>query len=183
MARFSQYLSAIETIGPPAVETSITKDIVEILRESLYSITDPRLFPHAPRCEDDVHRRIEGVLRCLFPDRITKPSLAKPIKNFQPDTGLPSIGTLVEYKFIANESRVSTVADEILADTRGYASREWRTFVYVIYETKRFRTEQQWNALLRAAEVPENTSVIVLSGEEPSSSPSDQNDQRPKTRP
>ncbi len=38
-------------------------------------------------------------------------------------------------------------------------------FLYVIYETKRFRKGSEWNQLLRESDVPESTRVVVLSGE------------------
>lgn len=60
---------------------------------------------------------------------------------------------------------VPVVADEILADTLGYASQEWSSFVYVIYEMRRFRPETEWRQLLRDVNVEARTSVVVLSGE------------------
>ena len=165
LSRYSQHLAALETLGPQDQEHSITKDISDILQATVYSITDPHLFPSGPSSEDEVHRRIEGVLRCIFPDLKHKPALPKPIKNFVPDTGLPSIGTLVEYKFIDRPEQVSTIADEILADTRGYVDKDWHTFIFVIYETHRIKPKHEWNLLLGASGLSDNTSVIVLSGE------------------
>jgi hypothetical protein len=165
LSRYYQYLSALETLGGGGADKSVTKDLTEILRASEYVITDGKLFGHPPASEDDVHRRIEGVLRCVFPDLKRKPSLTKPIKNFEPDTGLPSVRTLLEYKFLSREEDVPTVADQILADTRGYTSRDWDSFVYVIYETKRFKPEHEWNDLLRHSAVTNNALVVVLSGE------------------
>ena len=98
-----------------------------------------------------------------------KPRLAKPIKNFEPDTGIPSIRTLLEYKFISGHRQVAQIADEILADTRAYTSQDWTSFVYLIYETRRFKPESQWRQLLRDCEVSENTAVVVLTGESPTS--------------
>jgi hypothetical protein len=61
---------------------------------------------------------------------------------------------------------VKRVADEVLADTRGYVSKEWEQFVYVIYETRRLKPEGQWNELMRASGVGAETQVVVLSGED-----------------
>jgi REase_DpnII-MboI len=121
----------------------------------------------APGNEDDVHVRVEAVLRCVFPDLRRKPPVAKQIKNFHPDTGIPSIGTLIEYKFMRDDAEAKRITDEILADTRGYDSKEWKNFVYVIYETQRIRPESQWRQLLRESGVTTNTEVIVISGEQP----------------
>jgi hypothetical protein len=165
--RLFQYLDALETTFGEPKATTVTKDVIQILRATQYSITDRNCFQNPPANENDVHVRVEAVLRCIFPDLRHKPPIAKPIKNFQPDTGLPSIGTLIEYKFLADAGEERRIADEILADTRGYSSKEWNNFIYVIYETKRIKQENQWRQLLRESGVETNTEVIVISGEEP----------------
>lgn len=142
----------------------ISKDIISILKEMQYSITDSDLFDSPPLNETDVHKRIEGILRCLFPDLKHKPRLNKPIKNFEPDTGLPSIRTLIEFKFISEKLQAKTIVDEVLADTRGYISREWERFIYVIYETKRIKSEGEWKQLISECDV-QNTEIVVISGE------------------
>ena len=143
----------------------VSKDIISILRASLYSINDKNIFINPPCNEKEVHSRIEAVLKCIFPDLKHKPSITKPIKNFEPDTGLPSVRTLIEYKFISAQKDVKRISDEVLADTRGYFSRVWKRFIYVIYETSRLRPETEWSQLLRESGVQDNTEIIVLSGE------------------
>jgi hypothetical protein len=66
-----------------------------------------------------------------------------------------------------DELEAKRIAEEILADTRGYDSKDWKNFVYVIYETQRIRPESQGMQLLRESGVTTNTEVIVISGEEP----------------
>ncbi|MCP3999021.1 MAG: hypothetical protein GY722_28755 [bacterium] len=146
-------------------ERAVTRHLESILRATIYSITDARVFSSPPQEESEVHHRIEAVLKCIFPVVKHKPVLTKPIKNFEPDTGIPSLETLIEYKFLKASASVPRVADEILADTRAYNSPGWSSFVFVIYETRRFRSELEWRQLLRESGVGANTSVIVLSGE------------------
>lgn len=165
LAKLRQFAAAIRQFFPSDASTRITKDITEILRDIHYVLVDKTLFRSVPKNERDVHTRIEGILRCVFPDLKHKPTLNKSIKSFKPDTGIPSAQTLIEYKFLSCAEDVGTVADEILADTRGYVSREWSRCIYVVYETSRFRREKEWNQLLRQAGVPETTTVLVLSGE------------------
>lgn len=167
LGRIRCYAYALGGMFPKEESTTVTKDVLQIVRDIHYVITDKAVFRTTPANETDVHLRIEGILKCVFPDLRRKPTLTKQIKNFVPDTGIPSVQTLVEYKFLATKQDVSRIADEILADTRGYTSRDWTRFLYVIYETHRFRTENQWNQLLRESDVPENTVVVVLSGEPP----------------
>lgn len=162
---------AIQAIYATESDKTVTKDLVAILRGATYSITDPRVFGSLPANEAMVHDRIEAVLRCMFPDLMHKPRLAKQIKNFEPDTGIPSIRTLIEYKYIGKSSEVPAIGDQILADTRGYTSKDWGSFLYVIYETERFRPEVQWRQFLRQCDVPDDTSLIVITGTPTSSDP------------
>ena len=167
VSRLRRFLSTIEQFYPSDEHTTITKDLLQIIRDIHYTITDKALFGSVPQSEKDVHIRIEGILKCFFADLKHKPTLTKPIKNFEPDTGIPSIETLIEYKFLSRSDDVGPIADEVLADTRGYTSKDWKHFVYVIYETNRFRREKEWVQLLRQSGVLENTTVVVLSGESP----------------
>jgi len=162
-----QYVRALEASLGQSRATIVTKEVVQILRATQYSITDKNCFQGPPADESEVHVRVEAVLRCIFPDLLHKPPIAKQIKNFQPDTGLPSIGTLIEYKFMSNQGEEKRIADEILADTRGYFSKEWKNYIYVIYETKRIKPESHWRQLLRDSGVKPDTEVVVISGEEP----------------
>lgn len=144
----------------------ISKDIISILRATLYSITDKSIFSSPPSRESEVHSRIEAVLKCVFPDLKHKPSITKPIKNFEPDTGLPSVRTLIEYKFISDQNEAKRVSDEVLADTRAYFSRDWERFIYVIYEESRIKPEFEWVQMLKECGVPSNTQILVLPGEQ-----------------
>jgi hypothetical protein len=58
-----------------------------------------------------------------------------------------------------------TTADELLADTRAYTSSDWKSFLYVIYETKRFKPEAEWRQLMRDCRIDGSTSVVVMTGE------------------
>jgi hypothetical protein len=167
IAEMRRFTYALRSFFPKEDHTIVTKELLQIIRDIHYVITDKVLFRTTPSNENDVHLRIEGILKCVFPDLKHKPSITKQIKNFEPDTGIPSIETLIEYKFLSSKEDVPIIADQVLADTRGYASREWNHFLYVIYETNRFRTEKDWNQLLVQSGVPENTSIVVLSGEPP----------------
>ncbi len=164
LSRARQFFDAIEAFFPAEEHTKVTKDLLQIIRDAQYVITDRALFGKVPQNENDVHLRIEGILKPVFPDLKHKPALTKPIKNFEPDTGIPSLHTLIEYKFLSKRSDAPTLADQILADTRGYVSEVWNRLICVVYETGRFKTEQEWNDLLEASRVTSGTRVIVLNG-------------------
>jgi hypothetical protein len=160
------YIAALQAAYVHEPSRTVTRDLESILRATEYSLSDTTLFEAPPHDEATVHRRIEGLLRCVFPGGlIHKPRLSKPIKQFEPDTGIPSIHTLIEYKFLASRDQVAPIADQLLADTRGYTSREWTSFIYVIYETTRIRSENEWRQFLQACAIDSRTTLIVLSGE------------------
>jgi len=161
----SRYVTALRAIYVNEPSHMVTRHIESILREAIYPLNDPDLFDAPPRDEATVHRRLEGILRCVFPDPLRKPRLTKPIKHFEPDTGIPSIQTLIEYKYLSSSDQAASIVDEILADTRGYASKEWTSFIYVIYESARIRPEAEWRQLLRACDIASRTTVVVLTGE------------------
>jgi hypothetical protein len=160
-----RHVTALRSVHATDGSRTITKDLESILRAAVYPLVDPDLFDSPPPNEAAVHKRLESILRCVFPDLLHKPRLTKPIKHFEPDTGIPSIQTLIEYKYLSSPSQVATIADEVLADTRGYTSKDWTSFLYVIYETGRIRPETEWRQLLRECEIDSRTAVVVLSGE------------------
>jgi hypothetical protein len=160
-----RYMRSLQSTYASESSRTVTKDVESILRAATYPLSDPLLFGAPPDNESTLHARLEGILRCIFPDLRHKPRLTKPIKHFEPDTGIPSIGTLLEYKYLSSDDQVAAMADELLADTRGYESKDWTSFIYVIYEAARIRPESEWRQLLRDCGVDARTSIIVLSGE------------------
>ncbi len=141
------------------------RDLKAIMKRAVYVICDTSIFPHVPKNESDVHNRLEAILKCHFQDLKRKPALTKPIKNFEPDTGIPSTKTLIEYKFVNTKAEAKRVVDEILTDTSGYRSPQWRSLLFVIYETHRVLPEEEWLQLLKECDLEENYDVIVLSGD------------------
>jgi len=145
--------------------TSGLRDLKSIIDRSLYAICNIKLFPTLPEKEADVHDRIEEILRCYYSDLQRKPPISKPIKHFEPDTGIPSTKTLIEYKFIKTTADARRVADEILADTRGYQSSDWKNVLFVIYETHRIMQVAYWKELLCKCGLGGNYDVVVLCGD------------------
>lgn len=141
------------------------KDIKSIIRRANYVICDTSIFPKLPENEAHVHDRIEAILKCHFADLKRKPTLSKPIKNFEPDTGIPSSKTLIEYKFLSTKPQAKIIVDQILADTSGYRSPQWKNLLFVIYETHRVMPEEEWALLLKECGFGSNYDIIVLSGD------------------
>jgi hypothetical protein len=160
-----RYVHALEAAFGISSARHVERDLHSILRNMEYAISDAKVFGGPPRNEGELHRRVEAILRCFFPGEVlTKPPIGKSIKNFEADTGIPSLETLIEYKFIARQPEVPRVAEQILADTRGYKSRNWSHFIFLVYEVQRFKPEAEWNRLLSECESAAGTTVIVIRG-------------------
>jgi len=160
---FVDGISGVHGLGK--TDASELRELKAILKRAVYVICDNSLFPSVPGNESDVHRRIEGILKAYYQDLKRKPVLSKPIKNFEPDTGIPSIKTLIEYKFVKTNADAKRVADEILTDVSGYRSPEWKNILFVIYETHRVMPEDQWISLIKECGLGRNYDAIVLSGD------------------
>ncbi len=160
---FVDGISSVHGLGETS--QSEIRDLKQIIKRALYVICDTALFPNLPAKESDVHSRIEAILKCHYPDLKSKPVLPKPIKNFEPDTGLPSTKTLIEYKFVNTKPEAKKVVDEVLADVSGYRSSEWRNLLFVIYETHRIMPEEEWTRLLHECGLGTNYDAVVLSGD------------------
>jgi hypothetical protein len=163
--KIRMYLDGISSVhGLRDSSVSELRDLKKIVKRCLYAICNKSLFPKTPSKEADVHDRIEAILKCHFSDLKRKPALSKPIKNFEPDSGIPSTKTLIEYKFVTNMAEAKRVVDEILADTSGYRSAQWKNLLFVIYETHRVMPEEDWTELLRECGLGSNYDAVVLSG-------------------
>lgn len=167
----SNYLGIIKDIylyePPKTFDSAELTQLIELVRNSEYHISSRNAFGWVPLREEDVHQRLEGVLKCSYPDLISKPPIAKPIKGFVPDSGIPSLGALLEYKFIESEEYAKTVVDQMLADIGGYQCDGYGFFVFVIYETSRLFSESDWKAAVSAAKPRNPIEVVILRGTPP----------------
>lgn len=140
--------------------------IVQMIRQAEYAMEGLDKYP---KDERELDQLIENMLKPVYPDLEPNPVLTKPIKNFEPDTGIPSLRLLIEYKYVTSKADVKRIADEILADTAGYRSKDWAYYFFVIYEQRRLKSELEWNELLRQCGTAENTWVFVIRGIVPGS--------------
>ena len=75
---------------------------------------------------------------------------------------------MIEYKYINSGEDAKRVCDEILADVGGYASETYDHLMFVIYETRRFRREDEWQAALDQSNANTELTSILLKGMEAS---------------
>jgi hypothetical protein len=144
--------------------------LLTVIRNSEYYISSRAAFGFAPAREEDVHQRIEEMLKCTFTDVVSRPQLSKPIKGFAADSGIPSLQTLLEYKFIRSENEAKAALEQVLADINGYQCDRYNKFVFAIYETSRLYPETDWAAAIAAAKPTNQVSVVVIHGIPPTES-------------
>ena len=163
--RIDDYIDAIANIHDVESDEKFeSSSLIDVIRNSVIPITDSKVFGGPPKNEKELHLRLEAILRSIYPTLFHEPPLLKPIKSFRPDTGIRSLRTLIEYKYISSQAESKRVVDEILADRAGYSSREWKRFLFVIYETKRIKHEKEWEQLIRESDISSNTKIVVLPG-------------------
>ncbi|MBA7624327.1 hypothetical protein ES703_31734 [subsurface metagenome] len=138
--------------------------LLDVIRNSEYFITNPKVFGKVPDSEGDVHLRIEGLLKCLYTEVEHKPRIPKPIKSFEPDTGIRSLRTLIEYKFIKTVEGGKKILEQILADIGGYQTDDYDKFVFVIYETNRVFPLRDWERAIEGSRPPNQIKIVVIKG-------------------
>jgi hypothetical protein len=164
------YTEAIKTLYITPTKSDNKKDfllLTGILKNCDIYATGLEIFAWRPCNEADVHDRIESLLKCYFPDLKRKPVLNKPIKNFEPDSGIPSIRTLIEYKYITNKKESKIIFDQIFADINGYQCDEYDNIIFVIYETDRCFYETEWKTALKNLETKMKLELVLLRGTPP----------------
>jgi hypothetical protein len=91
----------------------------------------------APSCERDVQEIAWIMLRSQF-DRLERAdSLPKfSARSFKPDFGVPELRTLIEVKFIGEETSIAQVEQEVLADAAGYLADQSRydSLIVLVYD-------------------------------------------------
>ncbi|MCZ6688085.1 MAG: hypothetical protein O7H41_00575 [Planctomycetota bacterium] len=170
VGRADSFLSMIEELHLPSEtdeESGSDDNLLDVIRNSEYYIASRAIFGWVPCREEDVHQRIDGLLKCTYTDLRKNPPLSKPIKGFIPDSGIPSLKTALEYKFIQTEVEAKAAVDEILADIGGYQSDIYDTIIFVIYEVARLFSERDWNAAVKASKPRAEVRVVILRGPTP----------------
>lgn len=164
--RVRRYLSYLESfyMAPRAVRVTPAAELIDVLKRTEKYVVHPKLFSYPPCAEADLHHRIEELLSCYYADLLPKPAQPKPIRGFVPDTGIPSQGTLIEYKYLDAPEQSGAVIEQIFADLAGYQSHAYPNIVFVIYETGRFWRRDQWQAAIDQAKPRQHVNTVLLRG-------------------
>ena len=117
--------------------------------------------------ETSLNRFAEAILRGMYPDLNPNPSIDLPISYTLPDTGIPNIGLLIEYKYLREESEFpSHVRDEMQADVRNWAgTRKWTGLIFCVYQQRTFFTEESvYKILMTDSTTFQHLSVVLIAG-------------------
>lgn len=98
--------------------------------------------------ESDLDKIAEALLIPIFPDINSNPSLTISESFRSPDSAIPSISTLLEYKFIKSKTAVCKIVDEMQADIRNYAQEPWKNLLFVVGQDAPYANEERIRAVL-----------------------------------
>lgn len=93
--------------------------------------------------EKDLDKLAESFLFPIYPDLDPNPSISPGHSYRNPDTSIPSLGTLIEYKYLPNRESFSSIIDQMQADVRNYAQKPWEHLVFVIGQNRPYVTSEQ----------------------------------------
>lgn len=165
-ATASKYLYLIDLAYPTAdrIPDDEITPLVRLLENSGGYLVDRKIFPWVPIDERDVHERLESLLERFYPGVLTKPTVNKPIKELQADTGIKQLGTLIEYKYYYGLAGAKKAQTEILEDLSGYQDDQWHHLVFVLYDVAHVRPTSHWEKLIEAAKPATHAVPIVIDG-------------------
>ncbi len=109
----------------------------------------------------------ETILRGMYPELNSNPSIDLPNSYTLPDTGIPNIGLLIEYKYLYNESDFSKrVRNEMQADVRNWAGTEkWTGLIFCVYQQRSFFSEESIHkTLIKDSTIFKHLSVVLITG-------------------
>lgn len=93
--------------------------------------------------ESSLDDLVEAFLTPIYPDLNSNPALTLPEGYRQPDSAIPSLDLLLEYKFLKNKGELRRMIDEIQADIRNYAQDNWKYFYIIIGMDKAYITKEK----------------------------------------
>lgn len=125
-----------------AIILGARQKLIEYLQHTRFYVS--KLFKGIPSSEMDIQNVMHPILEGFFGAEFHKnPPISQSIKSYEPDCGIKSIGTAVEFKFVDTEQELKTAMDGIYTDLSGYSgSKDWTQFISVFYMTDSFRSNK-----------------------------------------
>lgn len=117
-----------------------------------------------PDNEARVRNAVLEVCRYSFPDAIKEVSIAKTLKHYKGDLGIPSLKTMVEFKFVNSQTEMKASLDGIYADMKGYKHPDWEIFYSVFYMTGPLYTQEDVELEYKLVAAEKTWTPIVVQG-------------------
>lgn len=117
--------------------------------------------------EATLDRFAETILHGTYPELNSNPSVELPISYTLPDTGIPNIGLLIEYKYLRSESDFTQhLRDEMQADVRNWAgTQKWAGLIFCVYQQRVFFSEESiYKTLTKDSTTFKHLSVVLITG-------------------
>jgi hypothetical protein len=118
----------------------------------------------APKSETEVRNAVLEVCSYSFPDAIKEVSIPKILKHYKGDLGIPSLRTMVEFKYIDSYDEMKAALDGVYADMKGYKYPDWETFYGVFYMTGPFYTQEDVEHEFKFVGADRSWTPIVVQG-------------------
>ncbi len=146
---FSKPLNHLESIvqgmrgavgkGVATAEGFELSKLESILKNTAYLVRKRQIVPQS---EKDIQDVMHDYLEAFFADYTRKLAIAKPIKTFIPDGGVPALKAAIEFKFATSKEQVKQEVGGIYEDMVGYSgSNDWTKFYTVLYQSDEFVSE------------------------------------------
>lgn len=157
---------AASCFSPLRAMTDAHKVTVHGALKNILSKTAVILFNNhkVPKNESEVRNAILAVCSYSFPDAIREVGIPKILKHYKGDLGIPSLRTMVEFKFITSQSEMKAALDGVYADMKGYKHPDWETFYGVFYMTGPFYTQQDVEHEFKFVGADRSWTPIVVQG-------------------
>lgn len=117
-----------------------------------------------PKNESDVRNAILEVCNYSFPDAMREVGIPRILKHTKGDIGIPSLRTMVEFKFIDSLAELKASLDGVYADMKGYHHHDWDTFYGVFYMTEPFCIQEDVEKEFELVSADKSWTPIVVHG-------------------
>ncbi len=116
-----------------------------------------------PTKESDVQHVMDDYLEAMYgADYRRQFSIPGVVKNFKPDSGIISLGAVIEFKFVDSKAEFKTAVAGLFEDAGGYRpSADWSKYFSVIYMTGAHGTLEQAIGAFESADMVDWAPIIV----------------------
>lgn len=115
--------------------------------------------------EPSVYNTVKQYLYILFPqaNNVSGQTFPSTAKVYKPDIIVPECNAVIEYKYIDNESKISSTIAGIADDVTGYKEdTNYRLFYAVFYFTEAFCSKDRFDEIWKEKKFPKNWKAYYI---------------------